>query len=91
MFVCFYGLLALIAASLTVSVWRRGQLPSKHIPCSLIYDVEVIHTRLVMLLILAGFVFIFLMSTGMFDKPKHHTIVTVPYHEPGQTRYYQVR
>lgn len=79
MIVYAYAFMMLVAAVLTISVWMTGSMSSKHVPVKLPADPERIKPRLLMLLILAGYIVAFLLSSGVFTgSKKPQSPVTVP-------------
>lgn len=79
MIVYAYAFLMLVAAALTVSVWMSGRTSSKHLPIKLPADPERLKPRLLMLLILVGYILAFLISAGVFaGGKKPQPPITVP-------------
>lgn len=91
MVACIYALLTLIAAIITIIIWKLGKCPSNHVPFDLPSDPDMLKPKLIMLVILAGYIMCFLYALGIFnlDKEKRCPTITVPYHEPGQPKYFR--
>ncbi len=90
MVACIYALLTLIAAAITIIIWKSGKCPSNHVPFDLPSDPEMITPKLVMLIVLIGYILCLLYTLGVFNnKDKHYSTITVPYYEPGQPKYFR--